>query len=276
MNYDGFMSMALNKTIERLKTYTNSSDPILSIYFHLPVPKRYTNTTIVNKLQSCINANMSFKQREAMKNNIRYIVGFMQDYQQARGEETLAFFSGGDNLFEVLHLPYKIPNTVKCAHEPYLEPLYQAQEDTRRYLVILSDKQKAILYTIFAGSLEAQEEVFDDSVPHDAQGRWANAPRAQRNDKLQRHIHEHLQKHFAYIASRAVSFIKNKPIAGVILGGHKTEMSQFKEHLPKNLKEKVVGNFVSELNTNFNEILGKSKEVVASANHQYNHPVATA
>lgn len=270
------MSVSVEKTLDRLKTYNDSPAPILSIYFQLPVPKLYTTETIINKLQTHINANLTIAQRKELKNNIQMIVGFMKNYQQAPGENTLAFFTGGDNLFEVMHLQYKMKSSVTVAHSPYLEPLLQQQEDTRRYLVILSDKEKAIFYTLYKGSVEERDEVYDNSVPSDINHIGSQGLRTQRDDKTQRHMHDRLQKHFQYIGKRAELFIKDKPFAGVILGGHKSEMSQFKEYLPKQLKDKVVGDFVSELQVNFNEILTRSKKVIDQVNQQMNTQISPA
>src|SRR5687768_1035743 len=123
------MSKDIKKTVDRIKTFTNSSVPILSVYFHLPIPKTYTKETIINKLQTHINANLTIEQRSEMKQNIQMIVGFMEEYQQTRNDETLAFFSA-DSLFEVLHLPYKVDSTAKYAHDPYLEPYLKAEESS--------------------------------------------------------------------------------------------------------------------------------------------------
>ena len=264
------MSFDLSQRIKRLQNYKGSPSPILSIYFKLPVPKRVTNVTIVNKLQTYINANLSYEQREELRNNIELIIGFMENYQQARGERTLAFFSGGDNFFEVLHLPYEIDTVVKYSHDPYIEPLLKSQSDHRRYLVILNERKRAILYTVLSGTLEDQKTITNDTVPQDVRGNWPDSPRADRHDKVQRHIREHVHHQFLYIAQKAAEFISKKPIAGVILGGHRTEMSQLQKLLPKQLKEKVVGTFVSDLKTDFNEILAKSKDVIARVDKKFN------
>lgn len=264
------------KQIDRLKAFYESPSPILSVYFQLPVPKLYGNEKIVNKLQTHINAGLSYKQREEMKKHIHMIVGFMKNYQQARGERTLAFFSGGDNLFEILHLPYKMKSTVVYSHDPYLEPVLKEMDDMKRYLVILSDKKNAIFYTMFDGAVEDKDALFDDSVPQDINHIGSQGLRTQRDDKTQRHVHEHEQKHFQYISQRVQQFIKNKPIAGVILGGHKHELHLFREQLPKYLQEKIVGDFVSELHVGFNEILERSKQVIRQLNPQVNPQTASA
>lgn len=95
--------------------------------------------------------------------------------------------------------------------------------------------------------------------------------RTQKENKLEKRIQEHVHKHFNYIAHRAQDFISDRKIAGVILGGHKTEIGLFREHLPKQLREKVMGDFVSEFHTNFDDILQRSKKVietVALQNHR--------
>lgn len=269
------MAQDIRKTLEFLKTYANTSEPILTVYFHLPIPKVYSQETIINKLNTFINANLSIEQREEMRANIQTIIGFMQKYQQTHEDETLAFFAS-KNLFEVIHLPYKIMSTAKYAYSPFIEPLLQSQEASRRFLVILSDRKNAILYTYSGGTIEDRDTLFDDSVPQDISHIGADGLRTQRDDKTQRHMHAHLQKHFSYIGERAQAFIKNKSIAGVILGGHKNELSQFKEHLPKTLKEKVVGEFVSELHGDFKEIVDRSKIVIEQVNKQFNHQLAPA
>lgn len=270
------MAKDLRKQIDRLKVYSESPAPILSVYFQLPIPKLYSNETIVNKLQTHINANLTYEQREEMKKHIHRIVGFMENYQQARGEHALAFFSGGDNLFEILHLPYKMKSCVMYSHDPYLEPVLREMEEMKRYLVILSDKKNAIFYTMFDGAVEDWDELFDNSVPQDVNHIGSQGLRTQRDDKTQRRVHERTQKHFQYIAERAQQFIKNKPIAGVILGGHKHELRLFREQLPKHLREKIVGDFVSELHGGFAEILERSRRVIQHLNPQVNPQTASA
>lgn len=264
------MSVSLHKSLERLQAFNDTSYPILSIYFNLPT-KQVKAETIVNRLQTLINKSLTLKQRKEMQNNIRYIVGLIQkNYSNAAGE-TLGIFSGGDALFEVLHLPYQMKSSVHYAHRAYLDPISKAQEYSRRFLVILNDREKAIFYTIRSGKLEDRAEVFDNRVPKDVSGTGSMGLRTQRTDKIQRHVYEQLQKHFDYLAKCATDFIEDKPITGVILGGHKREMSQFEKHLPKSLQRKVIGNFVSELHTNVDEILKKSTQVITKVNKEL-HP----
>lgn len=260
------MSVDKNKTLQRLQTYNESPSPILSFYLQVPIS--------THQIRHLIQQSLSNPQKEAMKKNLEYIEGFVAGHNPSRTEKTIAIFSGGDNLFEVIHLPYVIQNALFYSHSPYVQPLFEAQEDTRRYFVILSDRKKAIFYTLYSGFVEDRQVITDNSVPQNVKGRWPEVPYAQREDKMQRHIQDHLHRHFIRIADYAEKFIKHKPISGVILGGHKTEMSQFEKYLPKPLKEKIVGKFVSELKINFNEIVSKSKTIIDQVDKQFNQQLS--
>jgi hypothetical protein len=264
------MSVDLNKTVKRLEAYKDSPSPIISIYFQFPIPKRVRNETIVNKFQYLINANLTYEQREEIRRNIQFIVGFMENYQQAHGEKSIAFFSGGNNLFEVLHLPFKTKNFVTYSHSPDISQILEHLEDKRRFLVILSERKKAIFYTIYSGALEDQTIITNNNIPQDVKGNWPESPRADRHDKVQRHVRVHTIQYFKNIAKKAEEFIQNKSLSGVIIGGHKSEISQFEKYLPKHLKDKVVGEFVSSLKTNFNDILARSMNVISNVNKNYN------
>jgi hypothetical protein len=267
------MSSDIKKKIMRLEAYCDSPSPILSVYFKLPVPKKVRSQTLINDFNTLINKNLSLEEREELKINIEYINGFMQTYRQQHTEKAIAFFSGGDNLFEVIHLPYNIKSTVKYAHSPYIRPIENALKSTKRYLVILNDRRRAILYTLFSGTLEDQKTVEGDTVPQDAQGRWANSLRTARQDKMQRHIRDHLRRHFKIIAQKASRFAGRKEINGVIIGGHRKDIGKFEESLPRELKEKVIGSFVSGLHENINDIVSKSMNVAMEADRRLSRVV---
>lgn len=59
------------------------------------------------------------------------------------------------------------------------------------------------MYTIRDGNLENQAVVRDENVPQKVKGRWPEAPRSERVKKVQRHIQNHLNHHFQYLARKS-------------------------------------------------------------------------
>lgn len=252
------MSLVVQDTIKRLESYNESAFPILSFYFH-PI---HDSKNTLQQMQEFLSKNLDDMQKTEVGQNIEYMQGFMQKYEPKYPDESVAVFSGDNILFEIIHLPYPIENTVRVSHSPFLTPILEQQATYRRYLVILVDKAKAKFFTLTQGTVEEQGEVYDPSVPQTVNQDASEALYANREDKINRHIQDHLHRHFALIGRKVQTFVGDKPIQGVIIGGHKMFFRQFEKYLPQNLREKVVGEFVSELHGNVNELIEKSIALV--------------
>lgn len=129
-----------------------------------------------------------------------------------------------------------------------------------KYLVLLIDREKARMFTVYHGKIEDQKDIFDGEVPQDVKAKkidWG------RDDKIFRHIQQHLHYHLQFVAKAALEFAKGKKINFIILGGHKEMIPKMKAHLLYPLNKIVSGEFVTELNIPLNKVLLLSKKIVA-------------
>jgi|SRR5581483_640278 len=245
--------------LKRLQAYNNSPSPILSLY--IPTQE---NKNLLKSLKRILNSSLTSKDKLLLRKNITYISGFIRNYKTFENEKTLAIFSGGDSLFEVIHLQNKLASIAVVSHSPYLKPILQ--DSNKRFLIIFVDRKRALLFTMYNFILEEMHSLVDDSVPQNVKGASAEATHGLRDDKIQRHILDHLHRHFQKISSEIQKFYATKQISAVIIGGHKNEFSQFVKCLPKSLRDKVIGQFTSELNLNFNQLQLKAVEEIKKAN----------
>lgn len=123
----------------------------------------------------------------------------------------------------------------------------------KRYLVILADRRKARIFTIYLGDFEdlGEEIITSDDVPQKVKREGF------RPGKIARHIRDHLTRHLQYIGSRALEYLIKKGIRqldGIFIGTHKELFSKVKNCLPKRLKEKVLGEFSMEPNSALGDI----------------------
>lgn len=128
-----------------------------------------------------------------------------------------------------------------------------------KYLVLLADREKARLFTVNFGKIEEQKEIFDNNVPQNVKAKKIDYGR---DDKIFRHIEQHLHYHLMLIAETAREFIKGKNINFIILGGHKELLPKMKAHLTYPLNKMVLGEFVTELNIPLAEALKLLKEKI--------------
>lgn len=129
----------------------------------------------------------------------------------------------------------------------------------KKYLVLLVDLAKARLFTVNSGRIDETKEIFDPSVPQKVKRineAWG------REDKIIRHIQNHINRHLKLIAAEVAKFANGKNIHFILIGGHKQLFAKVKKHLPGNLADKVRGTFVTELNIPLSDIFLKSKKYV--------------
>lgn len=129
-------------------------------------------------------------------------------------------------------------------------------------MVLLADRKMVKMFTLLDGSIEEKEEFENEHVPQKVK-HGDNTWDAQ--DKIFRHIEDHLHRHLKKVGERAAKFALKNNISELIIGGHKPLFSKIEKHLPYPLSQKVTGRFVTELKAPFNEILHRAQKHIAQS-----------
>lgn len=127
-------------------------------------------------------------------------------------------------------------------------------------MVLLADRKHASFFLLHDGVVISQQnELAHVYVPQNVKhgdDSW------DAQDKIFRHIQNHLHRYLQEVAQEASNFAKKDHITGIVIGGHKQLFPAIKKHLPYPWKGKVKGYFVTELKAPFNEILKRAKKKV--------------
>lgn len=126
-------------------------------------------------------------------------------------------------------------------------------------MVMLVDRKRALLFTILNGHVQRRKEFVDGHVPQNVKhgdDTW------DAQDKIFRHIQNHLHWHLNLIAKKAVVFAGNDSIYGVIIGSHKPLFSNIVKHIPYPLSRKVKGTFVTAFKVPFGEIIKRAEHCI--------------
>lgn len=130
----------------------------------------------------------------------------------------------------------------------------------KRYLFVLADRQFAKIFTFFNGALENHMEISDPSVPQNVKSN--KEENYARNNKIIRHIKDHIHRHLKLISEKVDEFVGVKPINAVFIGGHKELLHLIRDHLNPELQKKIVGKFVFGLKVFQNEILRRCEKAI--------------
>lgn len=233
---------------------------ILSVYLGSGETITPDSDFLIAQLHSLMHKSLSETQRNEWKKDIDRINEYLHESIDRSSTRSYVFFSSGKNLWQIFNFEFFLPPLCKISRERYVEPLKVAIDKYQKYLVLLIDRKKARLFTVNLGKIEEHKDVFDGEVPQDVKAKkidWG------RDDKIFKHIQQHLHYHLQFIAKAALEFAKNKHIHFIVIGGHKEMIPKMKAHLLYPLDKKVVGEFVTELNIPLNKVLLLSEKIAA-------------
>ncbi|MBU4016335.1 hypothetical protein KKF69_02545 [Patescibacteria group bacterium] len=135
-----------------------------------------------------------------------------------------------------------------------------AKKDNK-YLVLLVDKKLAKILMVHSNGAVERSEVFEDGhVPKKVKhgdNTWDS------QDKIYRHIEDHLHRHLTLIAEKVKIYAAQEDnIAGILIGGHNQLFPKIIKHLPYPLSGQVIRTFIADLKAPFNEILERIKNLI--------------
>ncbi|OGH20761.1 MAG: hypothetical protein A3D74_05550 [Candidatus Levybacteria bacterium RIFCSPHIGHO2_02_FULL_37_13] len=253
MNYQN-----VEKNLQRLASHKRSPYKILSLYLGFKDKKSPSGTVLVTLFHLLIHKSLTSLEKKAFREDLKKIEKYLQESFDTRGNRSIVFFTAGAHLFKVLQFEFYLPPDVSISYSPNVAPIVETISRYGAYLVLLADRKRARLFTVHLGKIEEHEDIVNGFVPQKVKhgdDTW------DAQDKILRHIEDHLHRHLKLIAQSVDDFVKQKRIEFIILGGHKEFFNKIKKHLPKRLAKKVLGELVTEINIPLNDVFLRSKKV---------------
>jgi hypothetical protein len=122
-----------------------------------------------------------------------------------------------------------------------------------QYLFVIADRKKAFLILFNRGEVEIQKNIMNPGIRKAT--KIDSGELYGRNTKLLNHIDNQLHRHLQLILREAENLIKDKNINGLFLGGHQPLFHLIEKELSTVLKEKLRGEFITELNIPESELI---------------------
>lgn len=129
------------------------------------------------------------------------------------------------------------------------------------YLFLIADRKKAFLFLFGKGNVEKAQGIMDPSVNKKVKSNSGEL--YGRTSKQEHKIDSQIKGHLKLIMQKAEEFIQDKHINGVFIGGHREFFHEIKDALPKNLQQKLRGEFVTELNISDEELVAHCKNALS-------------
>jgi peptide chain release factor subunit 1 len=156
----------------------------------------------------------------------------------------LALFASGEaDYFFALPLPRRPADDVAWAERAELEPLQAIVDDYERIAVLLFDKERARLFTIFMGAVEQRHAIEDEVPGKQATGGWF----ALAQTRYARHHEDHVLRHARRTIALLQQVLRTHPFDRLVLGGPDEAVRLLRQHLPRPLRGRLAGTLDLEL-----------------------------
>ncbi len=223
--------------------------PVLSLYVDIRPqlqPER-AYLAAAKSLLSDLADTLDEDARERLEPERQRAQGWLEE-NRPTGRSLALFSCSPVGFWQAHYLAVPVRQHAAFETTPYLTPLLDLLDEYERTAVVLVDKEKARLFTVFLGEIE-EHKGFKDFVPgkHD-QGGWSQM-------NYQRHHEEHVYEHLKDVVGAIQELQRDQAWDRLILSGPEEPVTALHGMLPESLSGLVVDTFPGAMYARDSDVL---------------------
>lgn len=254
------------KQIEALSGLENADFLISSFYLCLErgratnkEAKIITKDLIKYRFEELQRGEVNKIQMDSLETDFSRIQSYIEDLEPGRSRGVALFSCSGADFWQEYRLPRCSANALLVGPKPYKRPLVDLLEQYKRYCVIVVERDKARIFSVYMNEIEDFSSIFSEVPAKVKEAGWYGLE----EKRIQRHIEDHFHRHFKQVAEISMQFFKDYHFDWLILGGLDNVLNDFEGHLHNYLQQRLVGKFSGGVGkATVPEILSKSLEVI--------------
>jgi len=253
--------------LEKILNYKPSNGLVVSTY--LMVDGARTNkrdyltklNSMIAKKKDEIESNESIAREEKKKVHAIFdkIKSYVDDRFKADSAKTLLIYADGNGLWEILSLPIVMRSKIVVDPKPHTQNLRSMIQSFNKYGILLMDREKAQIYSLYLGQVRGYLAAFINDVPSKVNFR---SEAAFREKKLLGKIEEKLHHFFKIINDKTLELFSQGKFDYLIVAGRREILAKFDNYLHNYLQSKKIGQIEAQPDTDVSQIQKKAQELV--------------
>jgi peptide chain release factor subunit 1 len=250
------MSRITAKDLEELKESRTGTGRVLSVYLDVDQSKAANlNRGFVGAFESRIQLIGRRFEEEYEQSDFTRCVGDIRKLlstYEPHGRSLVIFArSTGPMWFREVNVD--VETNIHWGTMPYLHPLVEALDEFEPYIVALTDRAHARIFTVRLGTIEKRAEIYAlGTVRH---VKAAGTDHLYSQSHIQRKADENILAHLKRVVEVIEHVGSVSPTARVVLAGNAEAVSELFRLMPKTLRVRVAGSAVMPGNAKESEIL---------------------
>jgi peptide chain release factor subunit 1 len=243
--------------LQELAELVSKDAPILSLYLNVDPHRRSTEEHKLNLRRLLAQA----AEQGASPADIERAERFFDHEYDRHGRGVACFSCQGQGFWREYALPVPVEDLVFVGSRPHITPLSDVWDAYGRFGVIMVDRAGARVFVYHLGALEDSAGTLGAEVKRHKQGGWAS-------QKLQRYEDQEARQNLKEAAEWADSYLREHKVTRVVLSGNQSTLAQFRELLPRDLLDNVVGQMSLDMTSSPAQVWDRAFDVTLAAQQQ--------
>lgn len=254
-------------SLREILSYEPSGELVVSMYL-LVDGLRATKKDYLTTLNSMIagsreelesNPNLEKAQKKKLLNVMEDIKKYVNDSFRPYSTKTLLIYASGSGLWKVLRLPLIMKSKIIIDPKPHTQSMRTVLQNYKRYGVLLVDREKAQIYSIYLGEIREYLAAFISDVPPKVNLR---RQAVLREKKLLGRVEEKLHQFFKLVNNRTLELFREGKFDYLILAGRKEILPNFANYLHGSLQSRCIGSIEAEPDSSKSLIQEKAQKII--------------
>jgi peptide subunit release factor 1 (eRF1) len=251
--------------VEGLRRRAPTPDqPVLSVYLDVDQTRAANlNGQYEVALDSCLRAleaSLDHGQRAAFGTAATHARRIVASYEPHAKTLVVVTDATGDVRWTG-ELQIALATDARWGARPHVRPLLEAFDEHERYGVILSDKERARLFTVFLGEIEEEGETVAEGEVRHKKSSGSDHLRSQM--QFQRRDDLHVQQNLRDAAGVMDAIERAHAFDRLVLAGPVEATSALVKVLPRPLADRVVGTVRLPIDATAADVLERTSEIAA-------------
>lgn len=258
-----------------LERKSPEGSPVLSVYLNVDLSRaenlnRGFETTLANLLRSVERGIEDRREREQFEAAAARVRRFVAGYAP-RGAALVVFCDASEKSFWSRELHAGVRSDVRWAPAPHIRPLLELLDEHERYGVILTDRVRSRLFTVFLGEIEEHREAFAPLGVHHT--KTTGTDRIWSQSHFQRKADAHARSHLKHVADLTERLWDLYRFDRLVLAGPAEATAELEKLLPKALEARLVASVALPVDATASQVLEETRKLEQQAERRHEEQV---
>lgn len=232
------------KALARLDT---RGQPVLSLYLNADVSRydKDERKRALKRLLAPLAADPA---------DVRRVTRWFEREYDWRARSVAIFASAPADVWREFRLAVPLLDYASVDVKPNLRLLSDLLDEYECFAIALIDRDHARFFAMRLGEIEEFAHQLPKTPGRHKQGGWSAA-------RFQRQIQAHALQNLKHAAQLTADFVAAQGCTQLLLAGTRPTRAQFREQLPKELRERLAGEFAMDLNATAHQVLEQARRI---------------